>query len=404
MPPSVALLAGAWIETCHNRIMPFPCARSLSSRERGSKLVIQYAVPARYPVALLAGAWIETGAMALNIRGLQVALLAGAWIETPVDRKHTGWREGRSPRGSVDRNHAPETKLFHRLCRSPRGSVDRNSNISLDDLREEGVALLAGAWIETTSTRRKRCASSVALLAGAWIEHSGSGYRPQPLRRSPRESVDRNSFGKLAGFILCQVALLAGGVDRNIVGRVLRRFGIVALLAGGGVDRNGHQWQAPAENLRRSPRGGLDRNFASVEQAVAPHLSLSSWERGSKLCRGALAMALNPSLSRGSADRNTLSSGGPVTQCPGCSLASVDRNWTKIAQSLSVKLSLSSRCVDRNNAACVYQDKHIGRSLGGSVDRNIMSMNDRPQFAGRSLQACSTKRRYARATLSHAYP
>ncbi len=165
---------------------------SLSSRERGSKLEAMPEELRIRLVALLAGAWIETATACPCWRVRRVALLAGAWIETrshatvtsPLSSlssrergsKHglqeAGRRAGpcRSPRGSVDRNGGLVKRRKKPKSRSPRGSVDRNP-AWLETNSDRGVALLAGAWIETRLLRSAGTAAfGVALLAGAWIE------------------------------------------------------------------------------------------------------------------------------------------------------------------------------------------------------------------------------------------
>ncbi len=103
--------------------------------------------------------------------------------------------------------------------RSPRGSVDRNSKIASWPTPATAVAPRAGAWIETerphrrgerrgslparergsklnTPGRVRRC-GDVAPRAGAWIETLGAATGSAPRDcRSPRGSVDRNDADK----------------------------------------------------------------------------------------------------------------------------------------------------------------------------------------------------------------
>ena len=79
MSPTVAPLAGAWIETCNFRVKYLSCK-----------------------VAPLAGAWIETVLLQPVCGVYGVAPLAGAWIETSPLIKSFNGKTCRAPRGRVD--------------------------------------------------------------------------------------------------------------------------------------------------------------------------------------------------------------------------------------------------------------------------------------------------------------
>ena len=122
--PSVAPLAGAWIEIIRTAIF-HPFSESLPSRERGLKSSLlcvgsghrisslpsrerglKYHVNLKHcPVSLvapLAGAWIEIINRIARRKQKIVAPLAGAWIEITVSKTYVTQTTCRSPRGSVD--------------------------------------------------------------------------------------------------------------------------------------------------------------------------------------------------------------------------------------------------------------------------------------------------------------
>ena len=210
---------------------------SLPARERGSKPGRARDHGRAERVAPRAGAWIETRPIHPRSPPAAVAPRAGAWIETqswPRSRRRPeslparergskqgssvlkSQHSGRSPRGSVDRNHAQREPGAGRWRRSPRGSVDRNSRIPAR-FAACGVAPRAGAWIETGMPKFSCTQSAVAPRAGAWIETAPRGgstpcwwivapragawietswprwCRAAPARRSPRVTVGRNT-------------------------------------------------------------------------------------------------------------------------------------------------------------------------------------------------------------------
>ena len=78
--PSVAPLAGAWIEIIRTAIF-HPFSESLPSRERGLKYHVNLKHCPVSLVAPLAGAWIEIFCVDPFRMCFRVAPLAGAWIE-----------------------------------------------------------------------------------------------------------------------------------------------------------------------------------------------------------------------------------------------------------------------------------------------------------------------------------
>ena len=188
---------------------------SPSVRGRGSKHARRAGGAGGAPVALRAGAWIETRQWLQTARAVLVALRAGAWIETSASPTCGQRSRSRPPCGGVDRNTRAEVEYLAaksspsvrgrgskpadaqehrqvggvalragawietdqtigrrrcRACRPPCGGVDRNRSVSGSTLSPNAVALRAGAWIETTRPRVSSMGRRVALRAGAWIE------------------------------------------------------------------------------------------------------------------------------------------------------------------------------------------------------------------------------------------
>ena len=268
--------------------------KSLPSRERGSKPVPR---PPRLP---------RIESLPSRERGskpLTFATLASL--------------QGRSPRGSVDRNLVEQSAQHALGRRSPRGSVDRNVEIPrrIVDLqrslpsRERGskldvapnvfergdVAPLAGAWIETGIKRlHEVCRYGSLPSRERGSKQSGQSIDADILGRSPRGSVDRNTL-TIDGAAITGTSLpsrergsklrtrgpsIAGGcrsprgsVDRNLSDT------LGALLTArrsprGSVDRNDEREELRSEALCRSPRGSVDRNLAGagcyLDVGVAP--------------------------------------------------------------------------------------------------------------------------------------
>ena len=157
-------------------------------------------VAAAWLVAPLAGAWIETPGSGWSPCFPCVAPLAGAWIEThlPLHARHG--RDGRPPRGGVDRNCS-------RTGWMPGAEV----------------APLAGAWIETPDGRTHYPARRVAPLAGAWIE-TPSWRSPRTRAWSPpSRGVDRNTT-RCAESCRLRRRPPRGGVDRNTFGSISQSY------------------------------------------------------------------------------------------------------------------------------------------------------------------------------------
>ena len=210
---------------------------------------------------------------------IKVAPLAGAWIEMDCVCECGNHIRSRSPCGSVDRNIATSPESPEPTSRSPCGSVDRNTYTPFPD-RLEGVAPLAGAWIEITDILSRSELDKVAPLAGAWIEILvpliSQGCQ---LRRSPCGSVDRN----LSWTILIQwypSRSPCGSVDRNNPARREQEHqAIVAPLAGAWIEIRDIR---PDEGaiIGRSPCGSVDRNKAASAWASVSLVSLPLRERG----------------------------------------------------------------------------------------------------------------------------
>ena len=214
----VAPRAGARIETASAATPERVPASSLPARERGSKHLYHDRAHWTAGVAPRAGARIETWQWDRCIPAAQ----------------------GRSPRGSADRNatirepgpaalrslparergskhHRSHRAAAHRLRRSPRGSADRNAFKVNGIANMPRVAPRAGARIETAKARHE-C--------------------PRRRRsRSPRGSADRNTF-----------------VDSQ---QVSTEQSLPARERGSKLARRRH---ASRRRACRSPRGSADRN------------------------------------------------------------------------------------------------------------------------------------------------
>ena len=123
-------------------------------------------------VAPLVGAWIEIPLIIPTGFSTAVAPLVGAWIEI---------------------------LLLHFMAlvsrrRSPRGSVDWNMRLLLYWLALPCVAPLVGAWIEIINSYKQIASPTVAPLVGAWIEIEDLFPVYDTYGRSPRGSVDWNSY------------------------------------------------------------------------------------------------------------------------------------------------------------------------------------------------------------------
>ena len=258
--------------------------------------------PLARSVALHAGAWIETSERRRRPCMSTVALHAGAWIETTASQPPRAQRKGRPPCGGVDRNHSCPSNMRLLDSRPPCGGVDRNCWIYCCGSCSNGrppcggvdrnlcdritvvfpvVALHAGAWIETRTSHKHRKTSPVALHAGAWIE---TRARPRPIwsapSRPPCGGVDRN-FLPVIWIRPRPVALHAGAWIETSGRAFVSRYSSVALHAGawietaarypdrqpcksrppcGGVDRNGNPIYYALMDASRPPCGGVDRN------------------------------------------------------------------------------------------------------------------------------------------------
>ena len=320
------------------------------SRGRGSKLGNEIDYAKTRLVASLAGAWIETSSAwrtpAANNGSPPSRGRGSKQADDP--RRGVRSRQGRLPRGGVDRNDTIAIIIRQRSGRLPRGGVDRNDDGSTSHLNftksppsrgrgskpygtngytwTAGVASLAGAWIETMLMAKAPSRGHVASLAGAWIETlSRREGNLRLTRRLPRGGVDRNtptsaidaasasppSRGRGSKHSSDDARnasvrrLPRGGVDRN-----QREHGLTAdgkgRLPRGGVDRNVSSEGRSAHASGRLPRGGVDRNYRNIEgetRIKAGRLPRGGVDRNNALLQK--NAAARGRLPRGGVDRNT---------------------------------------------------------------------------------------------------
>ena len=236
---------------------------SLPSRERGSKRLQGFKSKSLRIVAPLAGAWIETPlfgwfdccigvSLPSRERGLKPAIQSqSSEAELSLPSRERGSKrdmrlfvcqggQGRSPRGSVDRNALIMIGLALVITSLPsreRGSKHRrvdDTGIDAPSLpsRERGskrqliqkilinrhVAPLAGAWIET------EIEPDAPQIRGRSLPSRERGSK-QPAPRSggarymslPSPSVDRNLTYTSPSVKMCRRRSPRGSVDRNIV-------------------------------------------------------------------------------------------------------------------------------------------------------------------------------------------
>ena len=145
----VAPLVGAWIET------PWSCC-----------------LASRCAVAPLVGAWIETRSRSSGYWCRPVAPLVGAWIETSTcqsplassSQSHPSWVRGLKQFLNID--------VKGGILSHPSWVRGLKQEYSTQNSKQNQVAPLVGAWIETRSPRTCRRGYPVAPLVGAWIETS----------------------------------------------------------------------------------------------------------------------------------------------------------------------------------------------------------------------------------------
>ena len=186
-----------------------PRAAVAPSRGRGSKLdaLIATAGSPRRPSR---GGVDRNRDHASSTPLIRVAPLAGAWIETPwsastsvtnvAPSRGRGSKlgparaEAASMRSPLSRGRGSKPPAVAEPSagsgRPSRGGVDRNT-ARHRETATACVAPLAGAWIETATTRvSSSCRLLVALLAGAWID--AARLCALGASRPPRGGVDRN--------------------------------------------------------------------------------------------------------------------------------------------------------------------------------------------------------------------
>jgi len=260
---------------------------SLPARERGSKHRQRPAEP-RQRLSLPAR---ERGSKQVK-----------AWRS--IDRSY-----GRSPRGSADRNSLYAPARASPLVAPRAGARIETAAPASGKLHSDAVAPRAGARIETTTSTRAFWVCRVAPRAGARIETASPRLRlPCPPRRSPRGSADRN---------------------RPLSSMRTQPPGSLPARERGSKHREGRQAADGRASLPARERGSKQR---AAGRHLESHQSLPARERGSKPClardqrrrrgslpareRGskhtegiALVMRLPGRSPRGSADRNTRTTG-----------------------------------------------------------------------------------------------
>jgi len=188
---TVAPRAGAWIET---RRSDGAQGHRLVAPRAGAWIETSTAcTTCAWPkVAPRAGAWIETPSARSSRARSCVAPRAGAWIETSRRAHQRCARQGRSPRGSVDRNiplRALTVPVAQSLPARERGSkrvriacqIPRHGSLPARERGSKRRAAVAGVAHQLSLPARER---------GSKPEREEADLQRQ--RRSPRGSVDRN--------------------------------------------------------------------------------------------------------------------------------------------------------------------------------------------------------------------
>ena len=316
----VAPHAGAWIETK----MPFATrssARSLPTRERGSKHVDRGGID-RVEGRSPRGSVDRNCGWRWTMKPAGVAPHAGAWIETRAPGQPK-WLVASLPTRGRGSKHRVRRRYRAAARRSPRGGVVRNTTCHRNR-RPATVAPHAGAWIETRRLATGRRWTIVAPHAGAWIE-----------------TLDR-------------LPVLIDAASLPTRGRGSKR-------SQSRSDRRGH---------RHSPRGGVDRNVAKLIEGnhalVAPHAG--AWIETPRRAPASWPRSSLPTRGRGSKRLGILkvlrSSRSLPTRGRGSKLGH-DRG-------LCLRGSRSPRGgVDRNFMILIVRRKSGGRSPRGGVDRNL---------------------------------
>ncbi len=256
------------------------------SRGRGSKLRGTQ-VPAAHPLSPPSrGRGSKRDRRVAELHGRLVASLAGAWIETRAQVPRSSSTPCRLPRGGVDRNI-----LSQASGGAPRGSPPSRGR---------------GSKRRDAGPRARRCA--VASLAGAWIETPASVPTRRPRKPSP---PSRGRGSKLLAGLVDRlgglVASLAGARIETARGR-LRARRCRCRLPRGGVDRNSASVIVKRPDDRRLPRGGVDRNNRSMSMTDNEMESPPSRGRGSKPGRRGIERYLAPVASLAGAWIETSSS------------------------------------------------------------------------------------------------
>ena len=141
--------------------------------------------------------------------------------------------------------------------RSPRGSVDWNISLTLHKLYLQ-VAPLVGAWIEISKilylflSKWSLPSWERGLKSSMWYYHSYNS------RRSPRGSVDWNTF-ILTSFVKWFSRSPRGSVDWNIEQEISAKNLLVAPLVGAWIEIHTHHPLFTTQS-GRSPRGSVDWN------------------------------------------------------------------------------------------------------------------------------------------------
>ena len=307
-------------------------------------------------VAPRAGAWIETHYDCSLWPHGKVAPRAGAWIETKPRLKPRPQRRVAPRAGAwieTDHGLGAPTPSDPACRRSPRGSVDRNW---------PGDLVQPGSGTDVPSLPARERGSKLVRERGSKLVAFELVVKPPSLPARGRGSkleLDGEAF--LAGSTSargrgCRRRSPRGGVDRNFGGTPRRVTTCVRYRERrsprGGVDRNSltavtgpgvcRAWRS---TRRRSPRGGVDRNRVLPRRrsrrspAVAPRAG--AWIETRRTCRATACRACRSP--RGGVDRN---SAVPITRFPApcrSPRGGVDRNRDRNACRPKTRGSLPAR-------------------------------------------------------------
>gem|GEM_PF-1080846 len=255
--------------------------------------------------------------------------------------------DGRSPRGSVDRNSKIRRCARSSASRSPRGSVDRNL---------DGVHYLRMA--EGRSPRGSVDRNTIRSLISRSL-----------LRRSPRGSVDRNVSARSSAMRAPRSLPARERGSKHPIACPHRPGCAVAPRAGAWIETGPHRLSNPATWV--APRAGAwietpRRCGWRGSPAVAPRAG--AWiETRTRRSRSTKAASL-PARERGSKHRVPHVQRIMPRRSP---RGSVDRNIKD--PDTGKRVSVAPRAgawIETSNSQALWRARY-GRSPRGSVDRNI---------------------------------